>query len=226
MFGFILSAVAQKEEEKNMLALLEKSKDFKSLSKFEKVQAISIQIASEVVKQGEGSLIVIGKTKSYHSIFPNFFKKGKTSIFDAGMEKVLIKLAQVDGAIVLDNSGFIQAYGARITKSSTFKGAGTRHSAAKGISQEKGVIAILSSEEDKVVRIFKGGTVVAEINPNTKGVESSVSKLVKFVNSPDGAVAAGAAIAIPFLSIPGVIVFAGSYYVAKNILKLTQKGQK
>lgn len=226
MFGFVVSAFGKREEEKDILELLEKSKDFKSLSREEKVQALGIQVASEVARQHEGALIVVGDTKSYKLLFPNFFSKSKVSVFDEGMEKVLVKLAQIDGAVVLDSKGTVKAYGARLTKSSSFRGAGTRHSAAKGISQEKGVVAILASEEDKVVRVFKNGNIAAEINPNTKGVENNVSKLVKFVNSPEGAVAAGAAIAIPFLGIPGVVVFAGSYYVAKNILKLTHKGQE
>lgn len=223
MFGFIVSAFGQKQEQKDIRDLLEKSKDFKKLSRAEKVQALSIQVASEVARQHEGALIVIGDTRSYQLLFPNFFSKGKISVFDDGMEKVLVKLAQIDGAIILNNSGIIKAYGARLTKSSSFKGAGTRHSAAKGISQEKGIVAILASEEDKVVRVFKNGNIAAEINPNTKGVENNVSKLVKFMNSPEGAVAAGAAIAIPFLGIPGVVVFAGTYYVAKNLLKFTHK---
>ena len=228
MFGFILASLApgQSRESESVVKLLEKKQDFKELSRFEQVQAVGIQIISEVAKQGKGSLLVIGKTKSYKTLFPNFFSKSKVSVFDEGMEKVLVKLAQIDGALIVDSEGFVKAYGVRITKSSTFKGAGTRHSAAKGISEEKDVVAVLSSEEDKVVRVFKNGRIVAEINPHTKGVENNVSKLVRFVNSPEGAVATGAAIAIPFFGIPGVVVFAGSYYVAKNILKLTQKSKE
>lgn len=228
VFGFISAGITQKssKDAESIFKILEKSKDFKTLSKSEKVQAVGIQIASEVSKQGEGALLVIGKTKSYKLLFPNFFLKSKASIFDEGMEKVLVKLAQIDGAVIIDPQGIVKAYGARLTKSSTFKGAGTRHSAAKGISEEKNIVAVLASEEDKVVRIFKSGNLVAEINPHTKGVENHVSKLVRFVNSPEGAVAAGAAMAIPFLGIPGLVVFAGSYYVAKNLLKLTKKENK
>ncbi len=195
----------------------------KGLTRFEQVQKECLDIAMDVCRSGEGGLIVIGKTKSYRRMFPNFFQKHHINVLDKGMDKVLAKLATIDGAVVVHPDGEIMAYGAHITRSRAQQGAGTRHAAAKGISGEKNMVAIVASEEGKVVRLFKDGRQVVEINPHTKGVEQQTSRIVRFVNSPDGALAAGAAIAIPFVGIPGVIVFAGSYYVAKNLLKLTKK---
>ncbi|KHO55677.1 MAG: hypothetical protein QT12_C0008G0018 [archaeon GW2011_AR21] len=223
MLNFIFGSFGiSKNDETDIIKLLERQKDFKKLSKFEKSQALCIQISSELAKKGKGALIVVGNTKSYKTLFPNFFRNNNTSIFQKGMEKVLMQLAELDGALVISEDGIVKAYGAMLTKSSTFKGAGTRHSAAKGISAERNIVAILASEEDKLVRIFKNASLSAEINPHTKNVENHVSKVVRFVNTPEGAVAAGAAIAIPFLGIPGVVVFAGSYYVVRNILKLAK----
>lgn len=176
----------------------------------------------EVAKSGEGCLFVIGKTKKYSELFPNFFKNGKISVMDKGMDKVLIPLSQVDGAVVLDSDGILKAYGVRLTKSSSHAGHGTRHSAAKGISSEKGVIAVLASEEDKVVRIFRAGRETVEIDPFKKGVKNNLTKVLDFVNTSDGALAAGTAVAFPFVG-PGIILFAGSYYVAKNFLGLGKK---
>lgn len=227
MFGlsFIVSAKAKKiQKEKAKYAALidgKPSRKKNGFSSVERIQQVCLSIAMDVAAKGEGCLIVIGKTTSYSELFPNFFQKSSINVTDKGMDKVLVQLAQIDGAIVIDQKGFVQAYGARLTKSSSHHGSGTRHSAAKGISEEKGTLAILASEEDHVVRIFKGGKQVVEINPHTKGVKNHLDKVVDFVNSPEGAVAAGAAIAIPLLGIPGVIVFAGSYYVAKNLLRFT-----
>lgn len=227
MFGlsFMVSAKSKqiRRDQAKYAALLDRrpSNRKKKFSNPERVQQVCLSIATDVAAEGEGCLIVVGKTNSYSELFPNFFKRSENSVLDKGMDKVLVKLAQIDGAIIVNSKGFIQAYGARLTKSSSHHGSGTRHSAAKGISEEKGVIAILASEEDHVVRIFKNGQQIVEINPNTKGIKNQLDKVVDFVNSPEGAVAAGAAIAIPLLGIPGVIVFAGSYYVAKNLLRMT-----
>ena len=222
MFGlsFMISAKSKqmRRDKAKYAALLDRqpSKHKKSFSNTEKVQQVCLAIATDVALKGEGCLIVVGKTNSYSELFPNFFEKSNSNVLDKGMDKVLVQLAQIDGAIVVDPKGEVQAYGVRVTKSTSHHGSGTRHSAAKGISEEKGILAILASEEDHVVRIFKSGQQVVEINPNTKGIKNQLDKIVDFVNSPDGAVAAGAAIAIPLLGIPGVIVFAGSYYVAKK----------
>lgn len=195
----------------------------KKLSAKERVQQRCIEIAMEVAKSGgEGCLFVIGKTKKYSELFPNFFRNSKTSVLEKGMDKVLGPISQIDGAIVVDPDGMIKAYGVRLTKQSSHQGHGTRHSAAKGISTEKGVIAILASEEDQVVRIFRGGREVVEIDPKKKGVKDNLTKVLDFVNSSDGALAAGTAVAFPFVG-PGIILFAGSYYVAKNFLGLGRK---
>ena len=109
-----------------------------------------------------------------------------------------------------------------ITIESAEKGKGTRHSAAKGISRE-GAIAILASEEDNLVRIFKDGHILAEINPYTKGIEKQTSKIIKFLSSSDTAGLIAGAAAAPLIGIPvlpGVIIFGGSYLVSKKLLSL------
>ncbi|MFH0714245.1 MAG: DNA integrity scanning protein DisA nucleotide-binding domain protein [Candidatus Diapherotrites archaeon] len=211
----------RREERSRIVDIVQKKSS--ASSQYESIQETCIEVAMEVARGGEGCLLVVGDTDSFNTHFPNFFEKSKSTIFEEGMDKVLVKLAEIDGAIVVDSKGKIKAYGARITRQSTHRGSGTRHAAAKGVSEEKGIVSILASEEDKMVKIFKDGNQLVEINPFTKGVDSHVSKIVRFVNSPEGALATGAAVAIPFLGIPGVIVFAGSYYVARNLLKFAGK---
>jgi len=187
-----------------------------------KVYEAAIDTAILIAKKDEGGLIIIGETKFYDCHFPNFFERKKFNILDTGMVEVLSKLGIVDGAIVLDADGRIRAYGARILKQETAKGFGTRHSAAKGISKEN-CLAILASEQDKVVRIFKKGNKVMEINPHTKTVEKNVSKIVKLLTKSETAGLIAGAAAVPIIGIPGVIIFGGSYFVSKKILGMIKE---
>ncbi len=223
LFGFNLSMPSRERQEDRSRIVDILQKKSSASNKLEQIQEICIDVAMEVARNGKGCLIVVGDTDSYNTHFPNFFEKSKTTIFDDGMQKVLVKLAEIDGAIVVDSKGRVKAYGARVTRQSTHLGSGTRHAAGKGVSEEKGIVSVLASEEDKMIKIFKDGNQLVEINPFTKGVDSHVSKVVGFINSPEGAMATGAAMAIPFLGIPGVIVFAGSYYVARNLFKFAGK---
>ncbi|MCC7552411.1 DNA integrity scanning protein DisA nucleotide-binding domain protein [Candidatus Micrarchaeota archaeon] len=200
----------------------QKNKASKEEELKKKVYEAAIDTAILIAKKGEGGLIVIGKTKDYECHFPNFFENKKFYITDNGMTEVLSKLGIVDGAIVLDPDGRIKAYGARILKQETAKGFGTRHSAAKGISNS-GCLAILASEQDKVVRIFKEGNKVMEINPHTKTVEKNVSKIVKILTKTETAGLIAGAAAVPIIGIPGVIVFGGSYFVSKTLLGMIRE---
>ncbi|MCD6279559.1 DNA integrity scanning protein DisA nucleotide-binding domain protein [Candidatus Micrarchaeota archaeon] len=204
-----------------------KGKKGKKMSKeklMHKVSDEALEIMINVARLKEGGLIVIGKIpKDYYEChYPNFFERKRISILEKGIKPVLIKLATIDGAIIISEKGIIKAYGARILKQSAEKGKGTRHSAAKGISKE-GAIAILASEEDNLVRIFKDGHILAEINPYTKGIEKQTSKIIKFLSSSDTAGLIAGAAAAPLIGIPvlpGVIIFGGSYLVSKKLLSL------
>ncbi|MCD6549525.1 diadenylate cyclase [Candidatus Micrarchaeota archaeon] len=191
----------------------------------DRVEQVALDIAINVARKGEGCLLVLGGLKEgrdYKCHFPNFFKRNKVSVFEPGMKEVLSKLACVDGAVIIDPSGRVKAYGARILNTKTEKGYGTRHSAAKGAS-ERGAIAVLASEQDKVVRIYKEGKKIMEINPFTKNIEKNISKIIRFLDSPEAAGLLAGAAAIPFVGAPGVIVFAGSYLVSKKALEMIKK---
>ena len=190
----------------------------------QQVEDIALNIMITVAREGEGGLIVIGKLNKddYECHYPNFFERRRFTVFDDGIKPVLEKLATIDGAIVIDEDGRIRAYGARILRQKAYRGHGTRHSAAKGISLT-GATAILASEEDHLVRIFKNGQVVVEINPFTKGIEKHTTKIIKLLHSPEVAGILAGAAAAPLVGIPvlsGVIIFSGSYMVSKKILDM------
>ncbi len=195
-------------------------------SSIEKIHQHCIDMAGDIVKAGEGALFVVGDTQKYNTLFPNFFDGKKHSIFDKGMDKVLVKLGQIDGAIIIDPEGYIRAYGAHLTKQKVHPGHGTRHAAAKGISLEPGITSILASEEAKVVKIYRNGVQLVELNPYTKGVDSQFTKIAQFINKPEAAIVTGAAVGSSVLGVallPGVVVFAGGYLIAKKIFGMAKE---
>ncbi|MFH0970857.1 MAG: DNA integrity scanning protein DisA nucleotide-binding domain protein [Candidatus Diapherotrites archaeon] len=225
---FINEILGQGKKENQTPLNVEKTPS-KRTRKIQKIQKICIDMAIDIVKAGEGGLFVIGETKNYSILFPNLFENTTTTIFDKGMDKVLVKLGQIDGAIVIDSGGKIKAYGAHLTRQIAHPGHGTRHAAAKGISVQPGVTAVLASQEDKMVRIFKGGVQMVEINPHTKGVETHLDKIVNFINKPEAALVTGAAVGSTVLGVallPGIVVFAGGYLLASKIFGLAKDTRK
>src|SRR3989344_5736425 len=85
-------------------------------------------------------------------------------------QRRLEALALLDGACIVDKNGSLIAYSAKIINTKVFKGFGTRHSAAYTASLNKNV-AILASEEDRKIRIFKNGKLIMQIDPMEKNIE-------------------------------------------------------
>lgn len=220
-----ITGVTRVHEPREQINVMHTHLSSPKLKNLPKIQKKCIDMAVDIVKAGEGGLFVIGETKNYSTLFPDLFENTDTTVFDKGMDKVLVKLGQIDGAVVIDSKGKVKAYGAHLTRQIVLPGKGTRHAAAKGISQQPGVTAVLASQEDKVVRIFKNGLQLVEINPYTKGVETHMNKIVNFINKPEAAIVTGAAVGSSVLGVallPGVVVFAGGYLIASKIFGLTK----
>jgi DNA integrity scanning protein DisA with diadenylate cyclase activity len=87
---------------------------------------------------------------------------------DPNLRGTIKELAQLDGAFIVDNRGFVLAACRYLDTSAkdvemTF-GLGSRHLAAASISKETNAIAVVVSES-AVVRVFYGGRLQAEILP-------------------------------------------------------------
>ena len=85
----------------------------------------------------KGSFFIITKSdisNKYERLYPDLFSKRKISIFRKETQTLLLALLELDGAIVVDNSGIIIDYGVKVKKTKILLGHGTRHSAARGIS--------------------------------------------------------------------------------------------
>jgi DNA integrity scanning protein DisA with diadenylate cyclase activity len=177
-----------------------------------------IKVGLRIANRKEGALFVVGKTKYSPLIdqtFPSFEAKKNP--------KLLESLALIDGAVILNKKGFVEAYGVLIKTKSAYKNFGTRHSAAMTASQDEDNFVLLISEEDKKLRIFKGGKMIMQIDPEQKNVEKSISPATTILESIGvGTVGTiGVGILAPTLGItllPGVVVFGAAHYFGKKFL--------
>lgn len=204
----------------------------KEKTKKKKIEEEILKIAFEIAKKGEGSLFVIGDDVKYSTSFPELFEGKKLAVEERGTRKILEKLATIDGAVVISKNGFVNAYGARIKNPKVMKGYGTRHAAALGASEKKQTV-IMTSEEDKVVRIFKDGKMIMELNPKKAEKEiPRVMQILSLYDIPAFAAFLGASSAIVasqllgLTPLPGVLVFGSSYYAIKALINMLQKIKK
>lgn len=93
---------------------------------------------------------------------------GRTHISDPNLRGTIKELAQLDGAFVISEAGFVVAacryLDASVEQIDLPLGLGSRHLAAASISQRLGAIAIVVSESG-VVRIFHRGAMEATLIP-------------------------------------------------------------
>ena len=193
-----------------------------------KIEEKLIQIAIKLARRGEGGLFIIAAGKK-----PEFKKLVKQNIKPFNIlkgknDKLIESLATIDGAVIISREGKIVAYGAMIKNTVPFKGFGTRHAAALAASKNENV-AILSSEEERKVKIFKNGRYLMQLDALEKSIEKNVPHVSTFLESIGAGFLGtlGAATLLPGLGmtiIPGVIIFGGSYYAIRSLLdKITKK---
>jgi diadenylate cyclase len=135
-------------------------------------------VAVELGKKGQkgkpvGALFVVGDAgKVMNKSRPlsyNPFEKSHVHVGDPIVNVMLKEFSRLDGAFVVSDSGkIVSAYrylepaaeGVDIPK-----GLGARHMAAGAITRDTNAIAIVLSESDGMVRAFKGGELILELDP-------------------------------------------------------------
>lgn len=184
----------------------------------EKVYGVLLPIAKDIAKQKEGALFVIGPKRkfkrNYELMFPQMV--GKHMLNEPGVGKVLMKLATLDGAILVSNHGEILAYGAKLKRSKPVTGHGTRHAAACGITSHiKESTAVLVSEESNWVKVFKEGNIILETDYK-ESPSSLNNKVISFLSEGDTALLTAGGISAALLGGPAVapIMIAGGTYLA------------
>ncbi len=192
-----------------------------------RVEQSLIQIAIKIARRGDGALFVVvsGKKPQFRVLVKQNIKP--FSVADNKNEKLVESLAIIDGALIVDSRGKLVAYGTMIKNAVPFKGFGTRHAAAISASRNNNT-AILASEEERKVKIFKNGKYIMQLDALEKGIEKKVLPVSKFLESIGAGFlgTVGAATLIPSLGIsilPGVIIFGGSYYAIKSLFDSMSK---
>ena len=136
------------------------------------------EVAIELGQKGQkgkpvGALFVVGDAgKVMNKSRPlsyNPFEKSHVHVGDRIVNVMLKEFSRLDGAFVVSDSGkIVSAYrylepaaeGVDIPK-----GLGARHMAGAAITRDTNATAIVLSESDGLVRAFKGGALILEIDP-------------------------------------------------------------
>lgn len=183
-----------------------------------KLEETILEVALKIAKRGEGALFVIGNveyTPLVNQAVPPF-KATKNP-------KLLESLALMDGAVILDKTGLVRAYGAMIKTKKTLKNFGTRHSAGLSASKNNNTSFIVS-EEDKKIRILRNGKMVMQIDALQRNVEKTLPVAVNLLESVGAGTigAIGTSLLVPGLGIallPGIVVFGSAYYLGRLLTK-------
>ncbi|MFH0831521.1 MAG: DNA integrity scanning protein DisA nucleotide-binding domain protein [archaeon] len=181
-----------------------------------------IQIAIKLARRGEGGLFIVitGKKPEFRKLVKQNIKP--FNILEGKNDKLIESLATIDGAVVVNKEGKMIAYGTMVKSNIPFRGFGTRHAAALSASRN-GNISILSSEEERKVKVFRNGRYIMQLDALEKGIEKNVPRISTFFESVGAGFLGtlGAATLLPGLGItviPGVIIFGSSYYAIKSLI--------
>jgi DNA integrity scanning protein DisA with diadenylate cyclase activity len=137
-----------------------------------------LDIAVELGQKGQkgknvGALFVVGDAgkvmNKSRALSYNPFEKSHVHVGDPIVTVMLKEFSRLDGAFVISDSGkIVSAYrylepaaeGVEIPK-----GLGARHMAAGAITRDTNTVAVVLSESDGLVRAFKGGRLLLELDP-------------------------------------------------------------
>lgn len=199
----------------------------RKLSK-EKVYEVILPVAKQIARSKEGALFVIGPAHRFKRLYEPLFPQvlDKTNIKQAGMSKVLEKLATLDGAVVVSNTGDLIAYGVKIKKSIPVPGYGTKHAAAAGITTHvTDSIAVLVSEEINWVKVFKEGKIILEMD-SEENPKSMENKIISFLSEGDTALLTAAGISAAILggaAVAPIMIAGGTYLAIKTATGIIRK---
>ena len=200
----------------------------KANGELKKIEEFLFKIALEIARDGEGALFVIGDDIKYSKLMKQKFEN--FSVFSKGANKIIKSLAIIDGAVIISKKGEVLDYGAMIKGAKPFVGYGTRHAAALTASKNNN-IAILCSEEERKVKIFKNGKYVMQLDSLEKNIEKDVSGAANILESVGVGTLGTIGVAtlaptLGFALIPGILVFGGSYYAIKKLAEIHGKEKR
>ncbi len=137
-----------------------------------------VELAIELGQKGQkgkpiGALFVIGDAGNVmdksRELSYNPFEKSHVHVGDPIVDVMLKEFSRLDGAFVISDRGkivsayrYLEAEGEGIDIP---RGLGTRHMAAAAITRDTNAVSVVLSESDRMVRVFKGGELVLELDP-------------------------------------------------------------
>jgi DNA integrity scanning protein DisA with diadenylate cyclase activity len=136
--------------------------------------SLALELAScEVEGKPVGAAFMIGDWKRVlrysHPLIPDPLSSYKANIKRRDSWEMIKKIAaNFDGAFVIADDGVIKASCRRLDANRRVRipeGLGTRHHAVAAMTAATSAKGITVSQEDRMIRIFKNGRIVAKINP-------------------------------------------------------------
>ena len=193
-----------------------------------KVYEEVLHVAKQIARTKEGALFLLSNEKkiknNYELLFPQLLTHH--SINEQGMNKVIQKLATLDGAVLISYSGKILAFGAKLKRSRPVPGYGTKHAAAAGITEHiRDSTAILVSEESNWIKIFQEGKIVMEMDSedNPKSFED---KIIDFLSEGDTALLTAGGVSAAILggaAVAPIMIVGGTYLAIKTATGFIKK---
>lgn len=168
----------------NTLVCHEITGDEKTLEEFfdpliEAVTELAIEIATtEMEGRQLGAAFIIGDADSVlklsTQLMINPFENHEVKIQDKNVWELIKKYAALDGAFVIDRNGIVRAAHCKLEagrKVDIPRGLGTRHRAVAAMSLATDSVGVTVSQEDRRIRIFKKGRMIAQIEPKRRVIE-------------------------------------------------------
>lgn len=184
-----------------------------------------LDLSREIAREKKGALFVIGPEKKIKGTYDLHYSNVLEShmISEKGMAAVMKSLSTLDGATFVTDQGKILCFGARIRKSKTVLGFGTRHAAAAGITNEvQDATAVLVSEELGWIKVFQKGKIIMEMD-SSKRPANIQSKIVSFITDNDTALLTTAGASAAIVGLTPVVIIAGTYLAVKTAAGMIRK---
>ncbi len=194
-------------------------------SKKEELYNLLLEISKEISKRKLGALFVVAPKGKFKNIYETLYPQtiANSTIFQKGAKELILKLAELDGAFLIHDDGTLVAFGARITKSKTLPGYGTKHAAATGITEHiNNSSAVLVSEENHWIKVFKKGNIILEMEASNIP-QPIMHKVVGFLTDNDTALLATAGASAAVMGFIPVVIVSGTYLAIKTASGIIKK---
>ena len=141
-------------------------------------------IATEIGLEGRegksvGTIFILGDTENVNTYIKQLiinpfkgYKKSERNVLDPAIEETIKELSAIDGAFIINGDGVIISAGSYLNPSfpnvgmipELLSGLGARHAAGAGITVCTNAMAIVISETNGKVTVFKNGSIVLTLS--------------------------------------------------------------